>query len=181
MELIDKKKINRVIAVIALFVSFGFAQWQAGRGVLAYMSYSYPELKQPAWLFNDIVAILMSGAVPLVIYELITSFAARFVAVRTGGAVDDMKYALRFFYFAANVVIGLIKLAYYASPLLSVFGNIWIDFAITTAFFALYLWYCAKHYVNKTRWGAMLLTAGGTYLIVEAVITVISLLMGVLA
>lgn len=180
MEFIDKKKINKYIVALILFLSFGYAQWQSSRGILAYVSYSYPGLGQPAWLFNDITAILIGGIVPLIFYELITAFAGRMVSARSGGAGDDMKYALRFFYIAANIVIGTLKFIFYANPMISVFGNILIDFVITTVFFALFLWYCAKRYVDKTRWGAMIMAAGGTYLIVETVFTVFNLVVGVL-
>ncbi len=180
MDFIDKKKIHKGIMIALLFLSFGFAEWQSTRGVLAYMSYSYPELAQATWLFNDAVAFLMGGAVPLIFYEFITAFAARFAAPRTGGASDDLKYALRFFYIAANLVIGALKFIYYAHPIASVFGNIWIDFVVATVFFALYLWYCAKRYVDKTHWGSLFLTVGGTYLIVQALLTVFGLLTGVL-
>ncbi len=179
MKFIDEKKINKYIVIAVLFLSFGYAQWQSARGTLAYMSYSYPELGQAGWLFNDVVAILFGGLVPLLFYELLTAFAARFVSVRVGGADGDMKYALRFFYIAANIVIGSLKFLYYVSPIVSVFGGIWIDFFVTTAFFGWFLAYSAKHYVQKPRWGAMFLSVGGTYLVIEAILTVINLLAGV--
>ena len=179
MEFIDKKKIHKYVMIALLFLSFGFAEWQSTRGMLAYMSYSYPELKQPSWLFNDVTALLIGGIIPLIFYELITAFAARMVSARAGGAGDDMKYALRFFYIAANVAIGALKFIYYATPIASVYGNVLIDFVVTTVFFALFLWYCAKRYVPNTRWGAMLLSAGGTYLAIEAVVTVLGLVAGV--
>lgn len=180
MKIIDNKKINKYIVIALLFLSFGFAQWQASRGVLAYMSYSYPQLGQPAWIFNDIVALLIGGIIPLIIYEVITMFVSKFVAQRSGGADADMKYALRFFYIAANIVIGSVKFVYYASPIITVWGNVLIDFVITTVFFALFLWYSAKHYVVNTRWGAMLLSVGGTYLIVYALIAAFGIISGVL-
>ena len=180
MEFIDKKKINKYIVIALLFLSFGFAQLQPSRGMLAYMAYNYPELGQPAWLFNDVFAIIAGGIIPTIVYEIITAFAAKFVAARNGGASDDMKYALRFFYIVANVVIGCVKFIFYVSPLITIWGNILIDFVITTVFFSLYLWYCARRYVPNTRWGSMLLSVGGTYLIAEAIITVFNLIIGVL-
>ena len=179
MDFIDKKKIHRYIVVAVLFLSFGFAGWQASRGALAYLSYSNPDLKQPAWLFNDITALLAGGVIPLLFYEVVTLFAAKFATARIGAATDDMKYALRFFYIAANVIIGAVKFVYYANPVISVMGNILIDFLVTSAFFVWFLHYSAKRYVNKTRWGAMLLTVGGVYIIVEAVLVVFNIVMGV--
>lgn len=180
MDFIDKKKINKFIVIAILYLSFGFAGWQETRGVLAYMSYSYPELGQPTWLFNDVTAILLGGVVPVLFYELVTAFAARFAAARIGCSGDDLKYALRFFYIVANLVIGALKFLYYLSPVVSVFGNVLIDFVITTAFFALFLWYAAKRYVAASRWGALLLSVGGTYLVIEGIVIVLGLLTGVL-
>ena len=59
------------------------------------------------------------------------------------------------------------------------FGNVLINFVITTAAFALFLWYCAKRYLPSFKWGAMLLTVGGAYLIVEGAIAVLNLISGV--
>ncbi|MDE7395576.1 MAG: hypothetical protein K2M95_05625 [Clostridiales bacterium] len=181
MKLIDEKKINKYIMAAILFVSFGYANYLPTRGILAYLSYTTPSMAQTTLLFNDVVAILLGGIVPLLVYEVITAFAARFVGRRTGGAADAMKYALRFFYIGANLVIGSVKFVYFAVPYLSVFGNILIDFIVTTCFFVWFLFYSAKHYVKNTYWGAMLLSVGGTYLIVEAVIAVIALITGLAA
>ena len=162
MKLIDDKKINKYILGTILFVSFGYANLSATRGILAYLSFTTPAMEQAAVLFNDVVAIILGGLVPLLFYEIITAFAARFVGARTGGAGGDMKYALRYFYIGANLVIGSIKFIYFAVPYLSIFGNVLIDFFVTTSFFIWFLWYCAKHYVKSVHWGAMLLSAGGT-------------------
>ena len=180
MKFIDEKKIHKGIVIAVLFLSFGYAGWQSTRGMLAYMSYGYPELGQPAWLFNGVLALFIGGAIPLLFYELITAFSSRFVAMRTGGAADDMRYALRFFYIMANIVVGSLKFLYFLTPIASVFGNVLIDFVITSAFFGWFLYYCAKHYVANVRWGAMCLSAGGTYLVVQTVLTVINLITGLL-
>lgn len=167
--------------IAVLYLSFGFAQLSSTRGTLAYVSYSYPEFGQSAFIFNDIVALLLGGVVPLLFYELITAFSARFVTIKVGEVRGDLKYALRFFYIGANIVIGALKFLYYISPIVSVFGNVLIDFVVTTAFFAGYLAYVMKRYTDKTRWGVLLLSAGGTYVVVQALITVVNIISGVLA
>ena len=180
MKLIDDKKINKYILAVILFLSFGYANLSATRGILSYLSYTNPEMEQAPALFNDIVAFLLGGIVPLLVYEVITVFASRFVSMRTGGAGDDMKYALHYFYICANIVIGSLKFIFYAAPYLSVFLSVLIDFLVTTGFFVWFLCYSAKHYVKTVHWGAMLLSAGGTYLIVEALVAVLSLITGFL-
>ena len=53
------------------------------------------------------------------------------------------------------------------------------SFLVRSAFFVWFLHYSAKRYVNKTSWGAMLLTVGGVYIIVEALLVVFNIVMGV--
>lgn len=180
MDFIYKKKINKFIVIAVLFLSFGFAELLSARGTLSYISYTNPDMQQPAWLFNDITAFLFGAIIPMIFYEVITYFTARFVSKRLGGYTDDMKYALRFFYVAANIVIGCIKFIYYLSPVITVFGNVLISFAFTTVAFALFLLYSAKRYIPSFKWGAMLLTVGGAYIAVEGAIVVFSLISGVL-
>lgn len=180
MKVIDEKKINKWIVIVVLYLSFAFASWQSSRGALAYMSYSYPTLMQSGAIFNEVVAFIIGGILPLVFFELVTMFGARFVGIKCGVDSDTLKYALRFFYIGANIVIGAVKLVYFVSPLISVYGNVLIDFIVTTVFFVGFLVYAGKHYVDKTRWGAMILGASSTYLVLYTLITVANLVAGVL-
>lgn len=181
MNFIDKKKVNIYVVTALLFLSYGFAQWQSARGILAYLSTQYSILGQAAWLFNDIVAVLLAGIVPTVFYEIVTAFAAKYISMRGGKTAYDMKYALRFFFIAANIVIGALKFLYYLTPLVSVFFGVVADFIITTAFFVAFLAYCAKHYVPNVSWGIMCMSTGGVYLVVQTVIVAANLLSAVIS
>ena len=180
MKIIDEKKINKWIVIVVLYLSFAFAYWQTSRGSLAYMSYNYPSLLQSGAIFNEVMAFIVGGIVPVLIFELVAMFGARFVGRKCGVEPDKLKYSLRYFYIGANIVIGLVKLIYFISPIISVYGNVLIDFLITTVFFVGFLVYAGKHYVDKTRWGVMILGAGSTYLVLYVVITVLGIIMGVL-
>ena len=180
MKIIDDKKINKWIVIVVLYLSFAFASWQSSRGTLAYLSYSYPALNGNGAIFNEVVAFIFGGVIPLLFFELVASFGARFVGFRCGVAADKLKYSLRFFYIGANIVIGAVKLVYFVSPVISVFGEVLIDFLITTVFFIGFLVYAGRHYVDKTRWSAMILCAGSTYLVLFAIVTAANIIAGVL-
>ena len=180
MKLIDEKKINKWIVIAILYLSYAFASWQSSRGSLAYLSYSYPMLSGNGAVFNEVMAFIMGGIIPLLFFELVASFGARFVGFRCGVSSENLKYALRFFFIGANIVIGAVKFVYLVSPVVSIYGNVLIDFLITTVFFVGFLIYAGKHYVDKTRWSAMVLCAGSTYLVLFAVITAANIIAGVL-
>lgn len=180
MKVIDEKKINKWIVIVVLYLSFAFANWQTSRGSLAYLSYNYPVLMQSGAIFNEVVAFIIGGIVPLLFFEIVSAFGSRFVGFKCGVEADKLKYSLRFFYIGANIVIGAVKLVYLISPVITVYGNVLIDFSVTTVFFVGFLVYAGKHYVEKTRWGAMIVGAASTYLVLYALITVANVITGVL-
>lgn len=180
MKLIREKKIHPYIMTALVYVSFCASNWYMSRGSLALTAYQFPQLFQTAVLFNDVVAFLVAGIIPTLVFELISMFTFRFAQVRMGGSTDMMRYALRFFYVPANLVSFLIKLVYFITPLASVYGNIVIDLVVTAGFVAWFLFYSAKNFVPKERWGAMLYQVGGTFLIVYGILTAIGLLLGAL-
>lgn len=177
MNFIKEKKINKWIVIAVLYATFCFAYFMSSRATLALLAINYG---MPQFLNNDAIAFFAGGILPLAVYELITSFAFRFMQARIGGAVDDMRYVLRFFFLLANIVIGCIKLLYLAFPLMSVYGNVFINTIVTMVFFALYLWYVLKHYVEKPRWSSALYELGGTFVIIFGIYAVLELVMGVM-
>lgn len=176
MKFIKEQKINKWIVIAVLYASFCFAYFMTMRSTLALLALNYG---MPSWLNNDVFAFFAAGVLPLAIYELITSFAFRFMQARMGGQVDTMRYCLRFFFIPANIFIGLIKLLYLVWPLMSVYGNVFINTVVTMIFFSLYLWYVLKNFVDKTRYSAVLYELGGTFIIIFGVYAVLELVMGV--
>lgn len=176
MDFIKAKKIKPGIVIALLYVSFCAASWYEMRGALASMA-QYGNLFSSAVINNDVVAFLVGGLVPLGIYELLTRFVFRFSQVRIGGATDDMRYALRFFYIGANLAAFGLKLLYLAFPLLYGYGTIFIDFITAAAFVVGYFFYIARHgYFEKERLSMVLYQLGGAFIIIYAFMGVLGIL-----
>lgn len=177
LKFIKEKKINKWIVIAVLYAAFCFAYFMPTRSTVALFAINYG---LPSFLNNDVFAFFLGGIVPLAVYELISSFAFRFMHSRVGGSTDVMRYTLRFFFIPACIVIGLVKLIYLAYPLISVFGNVIISTVVFIIFFCLYLWYALKNFVDKTRYSAVLYELGGTFIVIFGVLTLLELIMGVM-
>lgn len=172
MKFILEKKVNTNILSVILYVSFCFSSFYFSRGALAYAA-SLAGLNS-AILTNSIVAFFVGGIVPIALYELLTNFV--FKSMRNNFVhAESMRYSLKYFYIAANIVIGLVSLIYFISPLISVYGNIFIPFLITTLFFALYLWFVCCHFVEKPRISHILAQLCGVYIFFYAVLTALNI------
>lgn len=177
MKLIKEKKIKEFILTIVLYITFCASYWYTSRGGLALSILQMPLAYQNAFLSNDIVAFFTAGLIPLIFYELISRFAFKTLQYKMGAVSDNMRYALKYFYIMANIVVFLVKLVYFITPIASIYGNIFIEFVVTTGFFVWYLFYVCKNYIDKTRVGAVLAQIGGTYLVLYASLLVITLLL----
>ncbi len=178
MKLIDNKKIPSGVMIALLGLSFGLAEWFTSRGVVANLSielgYSMP------YLYNDIIAIVTGALFPILFYEVITTFAFRINVARFGAtAVGQMRYALRYFYFVANLVIFALNFIFFAEPIASVWGTVVIKTLVLSVFIVLYMWYCAKRYLTNTTWGAMCYQVGGMFVIIYGVLAVLQIVVGV--
>lgn len=163
--------------MIVLYLALSFAYFVPSRGNVALMAVNYG---LPAILNNDVFAFVCAGVMPILLYELITTFVFRFIKVRSGCDTDGMRYSLRFFYIAAALVMGGVKLIFMFYPLAANFAFVLIDVLVPTAFFALYLWFALKHYANKTDYAQLIYELGGTFVIVYGVVALIELVTGVL-
>ena len=178
MKFIKEKKINKWIVIAVLYVAFCFSYFVNSRGSVALMAINYG---LPPMLDNDIFAFFVGGLMPVLIYEIITSFAFRFVRTRGCVVADDMRYALRVFYIPAMVVAGGINLIFMFYPL----GSVWA-FALTqnlvpAIFFALFMVWSLKTYIDKTQYSRLIFELGGTFVIVYVMIALLGLVSGVLA
>lgn len=174
--IIRQKKIPVWAMSLMLYVSFCMSAFMPFRGTWAAILSS---VTNSVVLNNYIVSFLIGGLIPWGIYEFLTRFAFRFMQARLGGDTDSMRYALRFFYIPANVVIFLLKLTYLAFPVLSIYGDLIFDFVVTAAFFVGYLFYIVKE-VPKDRIAAALYQLGGTFIIVYGFIELIAIIVEVL-
>ncbi len=174
--LIKNKKLNAGIVVFLLYLSFCAAEFLSYRGAFAAV---VSELNVKSVIVsNYIVAFLLCGLVPVILYEIIVRFIFRFSQARIGGGTENYLYALRFFYIGANLVIFLIKLVYLWYPIAHIYGDIAIDFLITTVAFALFLYYVLRK-APKERIAPILYQFGGSYVIVYGFLSLITLLLEV--
>ncbi len=175
MKLILSRKINSALTVFLLYISFCFAEFYFARGAIAYSMASAGSIYSSKIFSNIIFAFFIGGALPFAFYEIVTGFIFKGLRRKLGAVTDDMRYALRFYYFASNVVIGLISLLYFISPLISVYGEIFVPFVCTGVFFALYLKYVCSHCVEKSLTAFVLMQCGSVYLIFYGISTILKI------
>lgn len=175
MKIIAEKKVNPIVAGVALYLSFCAANLYFSRGNWALSLSGMAVVYKTVYLSNIFLAFFVGGIGPYILYELCTFLLFRSMRPRIGAVADDMKYELRFFYFAANCAVALLSLLYLISPLISIYGGILFPFICTAAFAALYIVYVFKHHVKKELWGFALVRLCGTYVGVYALITILQL------
>lgn len=178
MSIIKEKKIKRWILNFGLYLSFCFAGWYSARSTVA--SYVGNMGATYAFLNNDAFAFLIAGVVPIIIYLLVVKFFVYSLRRTPYLPIDDMIYALPYFYFAANIVTGLISIIYYFVPLASFWGNIIVPIISTAGFYALYLWYICKNYIKNYNWKAIVMYFGRLYIFITLFLTVLGLLTAVI-
>lgn len=173
---IKERKIPSWAMVLMLYLSFCLSGFMTFRGTWAALmtNFTAPSVV----VDNYIVSFFIGGLIPLGLYEFLTRFVFRFTQARLGGDVDVMRYALRFFYIPANVVIFLLKLTYLAFPMLNMYGDLIFDFVITAAFFVGFLFFVVK-LVPKERISAALYQLGGTFIIVYGIFELFAIIMEV--
>ncbi len=176
MKIIAEKKINSVVAGVALYLSFCAANFYFARGDWAYFLSRMSPLYQTAFLSNPFFAFIAGGVLPYAFYEIFTLFFFRSMRPRIGFVVEDLKYELRFFYFAANICVALCSLLYLISPIISIYGGVVFPFLFTTVFAALYIAYIFRRHIEKGRWGSVLVRLGGAYIGVYALLALLSIL-----
>ena len=177
IAIIKDEKIPAWAMLTALYVSFCMSSFMTFRGAWAAMMSG---MTSPSVVLNNyIVSFLVGGLIPFGVYELLTRFVFRFAQARLGGDVEQMRYALRFFYIPANVVIFLLKLTYFAFPMLNMYGDLIFDFVVTAAFFVGYLFYIVRQ-IPKERIAPALYQLGGTFIIVYGFIELIAIVVEVL-
>ena len=175
MKIIAEKKVNPWVTGIALYLSFCAANLYFSRGDWAYSLSSLGGPYQTAFLSNIFLAFFVGGIAPFALYELITFFMFKTMKYRLGAVTDDMKYALRFFYFAANCVVALLSLLYLISPIISIYGGVVFPPLCEGVFSALYIAYEFKSNVKKENWGFALLRFCGAFAFAYALVTVLSI------
>lgn len=175
---ITKKRLPSFLIGILVYLSYCAANWYITRGTIGYYGYQYG---LPAWITSDIVAFLLGGIVPIVLYMVITHVRVRMLSFRVGVGANTVKYGLDLTVIAANVLLFLIKLIFLAAPLYAVPIIIIIDPLITLAAVSLYLFYAFKmEYVEKTKFRTVVNYVLGAFIVVYGILTALDLILTVM-
>lgn len=171
-NLIKQKKINSAIVKIVLYLSFCFAGWYTMRSSVASMCGSAPGFE---FLNNDFVAFVLAGVLPIIIYLLAVRLLFGLLRHTPYLPVNEMLYALPYFYIGANIVTGLFSILYYFVPIASIWGGVVVPLISTAAFFAWYLAFICKNYVKNYNYRAIVVYFGRIYLFVAFIIMLFGL------
>ncbi len=177
MSIIKEKKIKKGLMNFFLYLSFCFAGWYSSRTSVASVLSGYAGY---GFLDNDIFAFFVAGVVPIILYLLIVKFFAYALKRTPNLPVDDMVYALPYFYIGANIVTGLISIVYFFVPLMSFWGGIIVPILATAGFFILYLRFICVNYVKNYNWKAIVMYFGRLYIVLTLIFTAWGLLSAVL-
>lgn len=153
--------------------------WYSMRGTLAYYGEQYGF---GAWFANDVWAFFIGGLVPTLIYELVSMFIFRTLAVKLGPQNDvaSVRYGLNFAVIAASVLLFALKFVYIAAPLYASLLNIILDPTVTLVFVGLYLWYAFKQkYVDKTVYRFIITQVMTAFCAVYGLLSIVNIMMAV--
>lgn len=177
VDIIKKKKIKKWLLNLLLYISFCFAGWYAARSAVASLlsgNASY------GFFNNDFFAFFSAGVVPVIIYLLAVRFLVYALKRTPYLPVDEMAYALPFFYIGANIVTGLVSIVYIFVPLASFWCGIIVPIIATAGFFALYLLFICRNYVKDYNWKVIVMYFGRLYIVITLIFTAFGLISAVL-
>ena len=181
MNIIKERKIKSGVVNFLLYLSFCLAGWYSARASVAvYMANYAPELPLLSVLSNEFTAFFIAGVVPFLIYIVVVK---SFIAVLKHTPflpVDEIFYALPFFYIGANIVTGLFNILYYIVPIASIWGNIIVPLVSTACFFIWFLAFVCKNYVKNYNWKAIVMYFGRLYMFIALLLTGMGLIVEVL-
>ncbi|MBE5731281.1 MAG: hypothetical protein E7350_04970 [Clostridiales bacterium] len=176
MKLIKEQKINKGLVKFLLYLSFCFAGFYSARAAVAAMPY-FDGLSP---FIYGLFAFLVAGLGSFLLYLILVSIFGNRLRKTPHLPLNQMLYALPFFYIGANIVIGLFGILYYFVPIASIWGEIIVPIIATAAFFTWFLSYICKNYVKEYNWKAVVLYFGKMYITIVGIITVLNLVLEVI-
>lgn len=147
------------------------------RGNLAYAGNQY---SMPGWIINDVVAFILGGVVPFLLYFLLSSNVQRTLQLRVGGNIAAVKRGLDIAVIAANFVLFALKFMYLALPLYASIIDAIIDPVVTLLSVGLYMLIAfRKEYVEKCKFKFVLMQVISAFIIVYGVLALLGLVLSV--
>lgn len=175
--LLLKKKIPTWLHAGLFYVCLCFGGWFAMRRSLAYVITAGGYTGAMAnFLGNEVVAFLLGGLAPLLVYELARSIA--FGMFRFPGAprIPDMNYALRSFYGLGYLVYGAFSMLYFVFPPLSTYGETIVRFLLIGGAIAWYVSFEARFRLPRRYVPRAIYAFGGIYAIFNFALMAFSLM-----
>lgn len=175
--LLLKKKIPVWLEAGLFYVCLCFGGWMSMRRAIAYAITAAGYTGTAANILgNEVVAFLLGGLVPLVIYELGRSVA--FGMFRFPGAprIADMNYALRAFYGLGYLLYGAFSMLYFALPVLVTYGETIVRFLVVGGAIAWYISFEARFRLPKRYVPRAIYAFGGIYAIFNLAFMIFSIL-----
>lgn len=161
--------------LFGLFLCFG--GWYAMRGALA-QTVLYTDMPDVIRniICNEVVAFLMGGIMPILVYFIITRFTYRMML--TGGArpIADQAYVFRTFYGLGYLVYGAFSMLYFAVPMLELYGEVIIRFIIMAAAVSLYVVFECRHNLPKSGRAVALYSYGIMFSVIYLIYCIAELL-----
>ncbi|MCH5164315.1 MAG: hypothetical protein J1F36_04790 [Clostridiales bacterium] len=181
MNIIKERKIKSGVVNFLLYLSFCLAGWYSARtSVAVYMSAYASSVPMLSVLNNEFTAFFIAGVVPFAIYIVVVKAFMSILKHTPFLPVNEIFYALPFFYIGANIVTGLFNIWYYVKPIASIWGSIIVPLVSTACFFIWFLAFICKNYIKNYNWKAIVLYFGRLYLFIALLLTGMGLLVEVL-
>lgn len=177
MKLIKEQKINKGLVKFVLYLSFCVAGFYSARASVAAIHRNIEGLSP---FMYGLIAFFAAGLVSFLIYLVATSIIGNRLRHTPHLPLNQMLYALPFFYIGANIVIGLFGILYYFVPIASIWGEIIVPIIATAAFYAWFLAYICKNFVKEYNWKTVVQYFGRMYIIIVGIITVLNLVLEVI-
>lgn len=177
MNFIKEKKIPPAVMSVILYLSLSFSCWYYMREFMAYFAVVYLNSTAAMIFANPVVGSLLGG---LVWYLVINSLITRSLHPYKLSGVDNSAfvYVLKMAFAAAGIVYGGLSFIYFATPLISLYGDFILRFIVYTAFLVIVYVYAVKSgLVRKESIGRSMYAVFGTYLIAYAAIVALKLML----
>lgn len=168
----NKVNFNSVLLAISFYFSFCLAYWYETRGLIAGLT---------KWPFfsNEIVAALVGGALPFLVFELaIFLYLQPLQALK----IDTKKlfFRLRMYFIFANIICFAISFIYFVFPFLSVWGNILKNFLVYSITLVIYFFNEFKKAEDKTKAVFFIHRIGIVFLMFYGIISMIKIFLELL-
>ena len=175
--LLLKKKIPAWLQAGLFYVCLCFGGWFMMRRSIAYfITANGIDGTAANVLGNEVVAFLLAGVIPLLIYEIGRSVALGMFRFPGAPPITSMNYALRSFYGLGYLVYGAFSMLYFAFPMLATYGDTIVRFLIVGGAIAWYISFEARFRLPPRYVPRAIYAFGGIYAILNLAFMIFSIM-----